>query len=118
MKQLGLLTGILLVAHAPGAVAQAVIGGTSAGSATYRCVDSAGRSTYTNVQEEMGGKKCALVSREVSVVPAPAVPVAPPNPSRAGASANRIDPQVQRARDNDRRRILQDELQSAEKALA
>ena len=119
MRQLGLFAGILLLAQAPAAVAQAAIGGTSAGSATYRCVDSAGRSTYTNVQEEMGGKKCTMVSREVSVVPVPATPVPPPNPAaRAGAAGNRIDPQVQRARDNDRRRILQDELQSAEKALA
>lgn len=41
--------------------------------ATYRCVDDAGRSTYTNVKEEMGGRKCVVVSREVEVVPAPAV---------------------------------------------
>jgi hypothetical protein len=67
-----------------------------------------------------------LVIREVSVVPVPK-PASPPaaaaprsdaKPEAKPPPANRIDPQTQRARDNDRRRILQDELQSAEKTLA
>lgn len=41
--------------------------------ATYRCVDDAGRSTYTNTAGEMVGRKCVIVSREVSVVPADAI---------------------------------------------
>jgi hypothetical protein len=128
MNLLGNLAGILLVAYAQGTVAQSVVGGSpAAGGATYRCVDNAGRSTYTNVQEEMAGKKCTVVIREVSVVPVPkpAVPsAAQPSASRTDAKpeakppANRVDPQTQRARDNDRRRILQDELANAEKALA
>lgn len=123
MKLLGQLAGMLLIAYAPGLIAQAPVGGQVAGGATYRCVDNAGRSTYTNVQEEMTGKKCTIVSREVSVVPVPK-PAAPPvarsatTGSDAKPPANRIDPQTQRARDSDRRRILQDELASAEKALA
>ena len=122
MNLLGPLAGILLIACAPGVVAQAPIGGQAAGGATYRCVDNAGRSTYTNVQEEMTGKKCIQVSREVSVVPVPkpAPPAARSASTNSDAKppANRVDPQTQRARDNDRRRILQDELESAEKALA
>ncbi len=99
----------------------------SSGVATYKCVDTAGRSTYTNVKEEMGGKKCTVVSREISIVnPAPptpglvAKPAAPAKPSDAadGKAVPRQDGQAQRARDTDRRRILQEELQSADKQLA
>jgi len=127
MNLFGQLIGILLIAYAPGLFAQAPIGGQTTGGGTYRCVDNAGRSTYTNVQEEMTGKKCTQVSREVSVVPVPKPTVqsaAQPSASRSDARpdskqpANRIDPQTQRSRDTDRRRILQDELASAEKALA
>jgi hypothetical protein len=129
MNQLSLWPAVLLLATASSASAQSDAGAPGAGSATYRCVDAAGRSTYTNVKEEMAGKKCTLVSREVSVVPG-GVPVPPPMPARApgqqpgGAAAkapappNRVDTQTQRARDNDRRRILESELQSAEKQLA
>ena len=121
MNLLGQIAGMLLIIYAPGLFAQAPIGGQATGGATYRCVDKVGKSTYTNVQEEMEGKKCTLVSREVSVVPSPK-PAAPAARSAATNSdskppANRVDPQTQRARDNDRRRILQDELASAEKAL-
>jgi len=126
----GPIAGLLMIVHAPGVIAQAAIGGTAAGNATYRCVDGTGRSTYTNVQEEMGGKKCTLVSREVSVVPGRTTPVPPPVPARASDArpsdarpsdvrpATRIDPKTQRSRDVDRRRILEDELRNAEKALA
>ena len=119
---------LLLLAYAGSVQPQGVVSTTAAGSATYKCVDSVGRSTYTNVQEEMGGKKCTVVSREVSVVPA-GTPVPPPAPvpgrpanaaeaAKSASTANRIDPQLQRSRDDARRRILDSELQSAEKQLA
>lgn len=115
----------LLLALAAGAVfAQG-----SAGGATYRCVDGNGRSTYTNVKEEMGDKKCTVVSREVSVVPVPAPSNVPPaaaqkaapRPAPSGTApmpSARVDASTQRARDNDRRRILEDELRTAESDLA
>lgn len=89
-------------------------------NATYRCVDSSGRSTYTNVKEEMTGKKCTVVSREVSVVPAPQVT---PQPVKAAAGAakatgERVDTNTQRSRDDTRRKILQEELDAAEKRLS
>ena len=94
--------------------------GAHAQSVTYRCVDGSGRSTYTNVKEEMNGKKCTVVSREVSVVPAQQFA---PQPAKAGNSAakaggERVDATTQRSRDETRRKILQEELDSAEKRLS
>lgn len=124
MKRSGHWFGIAILAGATTAFAQ------SGSGTTYRCVDASGRSTYTNVQEEMNGKKCTQVSREVSVIPvppkaaarAPAATAAAPGTAAPASSTpspvSRVDPQTQRNRDNDRRRILQEELQSAEKLLA
>ena len=114
MKALGFLLAIISFLGSGGVSAQ------PAGPVTYRCVDASGRSTYTNVQEEMSGKKCTVVSREVSVVPADRIAVPPQaGPRQGGSSApTRVDTQTQRNRDNDRRRILQEELQTAEKLLA
>ena len=113
------LTGATFIIAATGAFAQAP---APAAGATYRCVDDAGRSTYTNVREEMAGKKCAVVSREVSVVPAPpaAAPTTTQRPAakQGGDSGARVDAPTQRSRDGDRRRILEQELQNADKQLA
>lgn len=84
-------------------------------SATYRCVDPNGRSTYTNIQEETSGKKCTVVSREVSVVPADRIAPA------VGASA--VKPPASAtptaaSRANDRRKILEEELNGEQKRLA
>ena len=98
------------------ALALAAMGGPAFAQvpgATYRCVDDAGRSTYTNVKEEMTGRKCVIVMREVSVVPA----TAPPPPRPAGDTAARVDSPIQRNRDVDRRRILEQELQVADQQL-
>ena len=77
-------------------------------STTYRCVDANGQSTYTNIQEETTGKKCTVVSREISVVPVdrvtPAAASKPPAPSTA-------------SRANDRRKILEEELDGEQKRL-
>ncbi|MSP97253.1 MAG: DUF4124 domain-containing protein [Betaproteobacteria bacterium] len=114
MKLAHHLLGILLITGCL-PVAQAQI---------YRCVDPSGHSTYSNDKEGVGNKKCTVVSREVSVVPAsgsgaapaPAGAAAKP-PAAQPASASRIDPSLQRNRDNDRRRILEEEMQNAERQL-
>ena len=89
-------------------------------SVTYRCVDGNGRSTYTNVKEEMTGKKCTVVSREVSVVPAPqfAPKAAKAANGAAKGGGEKVDSNTQRSRDDTRRKILQEELDGAEKRLA
>lgn len=86
-------------------------------STTYKCIDPAGRPTYTNVKEEMAGKRCTVVSREVSVVPVSPL-VAKPRPAAARPAGVRVDANTQRSRDDTRRKILEEELEAAEKRLA
>jgi uncharacterized protein DUF4124 len=74
----------------------------------YKCPDAAGRPTYTNVKRDTAGKNCTMVSREVSVVPA--IPVARPMQARAAGPAL--------SRDESRRKILQNELESEQKLLS
>ena len=105
------------------------ISGTAAAQVTiYRCADETGRNHYTNVKEEMSGKKCAVVSREISsVAPPPAEPAkaangkAAPTPRATTAAAPKLAdaaPGTGRAREDNRRRILQEELESEQKRLA
>jgi hypothetical protein len=105
--------------------------------AVYRCIDENGRPQYTNVKTDTEGKKCTVVTREVSVVPPaaptpapragtaqppaapgaanPAAPSAPPN--AASANFPRVDRDTQRSRDDSRRKILEDELAQEERSL-
>ena len=84
---------------------------------TFKCIDANGRATYTNMKEEIKGKNCSVVMREISVVPAvPPARSAAANPSPAGFP--KVDPATQKNRDGARRRILEEELSGEEKALA
>ena len=82
---------------------------------TFKCLDAGGRATYTNMKEETKGKNCTVVMREISVVPAaPRSAAASPSP----AGFPKVDAATQRNRDESRRRILEEELNGEEKALA
>lgn len=84
---------------------------------TFKCIDANGRATYTNMKEEIRGKNCTVVMREISVVPAaPAPRAAAASPSPANFP--KVDPATQKNRDGARRRILEDELSGEEKALS
>lgn len=74
----------------------------------YRCPDAMGRPTYTNVKRDTVGKGCTMVTREVSVVPA--IPVARPVPAKASGGA-------MLSRDESRRKILENELESEQRLL-
>jgi uncharacterized protein DUF4124 len=74
----------------------------------YKCPDAMGRPTYTNVKRDTAGKGCTMVSREVSVVPA--IPVARTVPAKATGPVL--------SRDESRRKILENELESEQKLLS
>jgi len=90
----------------------------------FLCTDDAGRKTYQNIGT---GKGCKRVDvQPIMTVPAPRVPtptaaanpVRPAVDQRSAASFPRVEADTQRARDNDRRRILEDELKAEEERLA
>ncbi len=77
-------------------------------SEVYKCPDASGRPTYTNVKRDTVGKNCTLVSKEVSVVPAQ-------TPMRASESSRAAPTPA--ARNENRRRILESELQNEQQLL-
>jgi hypothetical protein len=85
----------------------------SAGT-VWKCVEADGRAHYTNIKKEAEGKNCTVVTKEVSVVPSGS-----PQKPAAGAPANfpKVDRDTQKARDDNRRRILEEELTAEEKGL-
>lgn len=78
-------------------------------SEVYKCPDASGRPTYTNVKRDTVGKNCTLVSKEVSVVPARV-------PTRGVQSSAVSEPAS--ARSENRRRILESELQNEQQLLS
>jgi hypothetical protein len=87
----------------------------------WKCTDADGRPHYTNVKDEAKSPSCKIVSEtKVSTVPASAIPVA----ARGNAAATptpatfpRVDANTQKARDDSRRKILEDELATEQRSL-
>jgi hypothetical protein len=78
-------------------------------SEVYKCPDASGRPTYTNVKRDTVGKNCTLVSKEVSVAPAQV-------PARGAQSSAVSDSGL--ARSENRRKILESELQNEQQLLS
>ena len=114
-------------------LAVAVATGASAQSTIYKLVDESGRVTYSN--KPMKGATVlelepltvfqvapAAAPKAVAVVekadtPKPEAKPAVANVTTAAPTLASVDPQIQKRRDNDRRRILEDELQREEQSL-
>lgn len=83
----------------------------------YRCVDANGRPLYTDVK--VG--KCQLIDTGPPAASAPIPAVRTPGSSATAstpASFPRVENAQQKARDEERREILNDELRAEEKKLA
>lgn len=88
----------------------------------YECVDEFGNKRFTNIKAEAKGCKAMKI---VPPAPPPAKkPEAKPGPksdakpaAKPGANFPRVDPETQRDRDAERRRILEQELAREQKML-
>lgn len=78
----------------------------------YKCADTDGHVTYSNVAT----KNCKKLNLEpVNTAPASSAKAAPRTPTPAAFP--RVDDNAQKARDTDRRRILESELAAEQKNL-
>ncbi len=95
------------------ALTVAVLGGGAVRADVFKCVDDEGRVTYTNTK---GGKGCTALSQDL---PVSSVPSASPQkkPAPTPGAFPKVDGDTQRARDNDRRKILEEELANEQKSL-
>ena len=82
----------------------------------YKCVDDSGHITYTNDKPTSGKKDCSLMTKDQPVNTAPAAKKSTATPTPAGFP--KVDGNTQKTRDNDRRKILETELDTETKALA
>lgn len=82
----------------------------------YKCLDPSGQPTYTNQRPTPGDRNCVLMSRDqpVTSVPAPGRPAAA---TSSPATFPRVSNETQKTRDDDRRKILEQELETELKAL-
>jgi hypothetical protein len=103
--------------------------GAHAQSVVYRCVDKDGRVLYTDTSSGNCKVVDSLNSGAISTpAPAPRLPAAAmrqgasraaaANAAASPAAFPRVDNATQRARDDDRREILNEELRAEEKKLA
>jgi hypothetical protein len=81
----------------------------------WECVDESGNKRFTNIKAEAKGCKQLVVSTP-NIVPPPA---ARPQPKAAARPADfpKVDGDTQKSRDNERRRILEQELGSEQRLL-
>jgi hypothetical protein len=92
----------------------AVMGYAHADSEVYLCVDEHGNKEYKNTGGTKGCKKVELPS--ITTVPAPVMKRS--NGASSSSDFPKVTSDTQRARDNDRKQILLDELKGEEDKLA
>jgi hypothetical protein len=90
-------------------------------SDVYLCIDENGKKEYKNNGATKGCKKISLPG--ITTIPAPparkaASAVASSKPASAPADFPKVDGSTQKARDNDRKQILLDEMKNEEQKLA
>ncbi|KAF3997815.1 DUF4124 domain-containing protein [Glaciimonas immobilis] len=109
-----LIPGILMIA-----TLSASSGSVHAQSNIFLCVDAQGIKEYKNTGDTKGCKKVDLPPLTVSTPPRSSAPAAVNKPQPVTPpDFPKVDGGTQKARDNDRRQILQDELRTEQKKLA
>ena len=78
----------------------------------FKCVDEEGHVTYTNTKPSAKAK-CSQLSRDQRVSTVPGRATSAPSP----AGFPKVDGDTQKARDSDRRKILEQELAAEQKSL-
>lgn len=78
----------------------------------FKCVDEDGHVTYTNTKPSPKAK-CSQLSRDQRVSTVPGRATSTPSP----AGFPKVDGDTQKARDSDRRKILEQELAAEQKSL-
>ena len=80
----------------------------------YQCVDDRGHKSFSNIKSSAKGAKCTAMDLGTPVtVPAPKAAAKTPTP----ATFPKVDDNTQKARDTDRRRILDSELATEQRNL-
>lgn len=105
----------LALAALSGLACTAFVEAASAQDEVYICVDQNGVTEYRNTGINKG---CRKLNMPAASAPAPARRVAPGNPATTASAFPKADGQVQKARDSDRKQLLQDELRMEEGRLA
>jgi hypothetical protein len=86
----------------------------------WECMDESGNKRFTNIKAESKGCKLLVVA-PLNTVPAAKAPQAKGAPAPASSktpdSFPKVDTETQKQRDNDRRRILDQELANEQKLL-
>lgn len=87
----------------------AAVAATASHADVYKCVDADGHVTYTNTKSSAKGCKVLSQDQRVSTVPGRATP--------SPAGFPKVDGDTQKARDSDRRKILEQELGTEQQYL-
>lgn len=95
-------------------LAMAAAGFSAQANTLYKCQGPDGRTTYTN---QKMGKDCEIISQDKPVSTFAAPPTQKPKQATP-ADFPRVNGDQQKARDNDRRAILEKELANEQKSLA
>jgi hypothetical protein len=82
----------------------------------YQCVDDLGRKTFSNVKLPDKDFKCVTLDLGPATS-VPAVPVSRPAAKPSPPGFPKVEQTAQKERDNDRRRILEDELAAEQQNL-
>ena len=96
--------------HLALALISALLAGTAYAD-IWECVDGSGNKRFTNIKSEAAG------CRMLNVGPTNTVPGGKPQAKAAPPGFPRVDGETQKQRDNDRRKILEQELANEQKLL-